>query len=378
MAETAAQIYENHLKGAYSVKKGDKILAITDTSCYNLPEATAWLTANLPETGTQKDYSKALAGLGLEDPEKIFRKLLDIGALQQKAARTWRSAAGALFMPKLRLIPAQWQDRFSGYFGAGPGAFGRLFKIFAWPALVGLLWGLWLLAGGGDRLLPPEAAGKANAMMVLALVLAGSLVHELGHSFAAAASGIGLRPIGFSIYLIYPAFYTNVSGIDKLALAEKVRVDCGGFLLQSVYVLGLLLFSAFTGSASAAEAVRWIIGLMLFNMNPFFRTDGYWLYKDTYSEFKHRRWARAVHYVYLTAFFLFSAYFLWFVAARFGRIWGDVRQMAFSPSYFFSGGYKVILGAYFIFTGLSGGLRRFKEGRQEWRELAEASKIKAS
>ncbi len=374
MAEAASPTYENPLRGAYSVRKGEQVLAITDTSCYNLPEATAWLAENLPAAGEKKTYLAALAGLGLNDPEKIFNKLLAIEALRVKEAHSWKSGLKALVSPKIRLLPAQVQDKALLFLGIKTSGLNRAMKLLIWPALMGIAWGAWLLAGGGYKLLPAAAAGHANGLAILLITFAASLVHELGHSFAAASSGIGLRPIGFSVYLIYPVFYTNVSGIDKLGLKEKVLIDTGGFILQSAFVLLLLGFAAVSGNASAAEAVRWIMGIVLFNLNPLFRTDGYWLYKDTYSELKHNRLMRAVHYVYLTAFMLFSAYFLWFVFIRLGRIWGEAILMLKTPSYFFSGGYRIVLGAYFIFVGLSGGVRRFQEGRDEWRELIGLSK----
>ncbi len=317
-----------------------------------------------------------LAGLGLADPEKIFGKLLDIGALQEKTGRTWKGVLGMIFSPKISLIPAQLQEKALSSIGIDAARLGRTSIYFVWPAMLGISWGIWLTVVGPAKALPTSLSGAANGLTVFFLAMAGSLVHELGHSFAAAAAGIGLRPIGFSVYLIYPAFYTNVSGIDKLGLKAKIMIDCGGFILQSVLILGLLLFSSLTGNASAAETVHWIIAIMLFNMNPFFRTDGYWLYKDTYSELKHNPWVRAVHYAYLLAFMLFSAYFLWFVFIRIERIWGDLVLLAQSPSYFFSGGYRVILGAYFVFIGLSGGLRRFHEGRREFNDLIGVSSAK--
>lgn len=335
------------------------------------------MTANLPETGGRKDYLDCLAGLGLADPEKIFGKLLDIGALQEKTGRTWKGVLGMIFSPKINLIPAQLQEKTLSLIGITAARLDRTSKLFVWPAILGISWGIWLTVSGPAKALPTSLSGPANGLTVFLLAMAGSLAHELGHSFAAAAAGIGLRPIGFSVYLIYPAFYTNVSGIDKLSLKAKAMIDCGGFILQSVFILGLLLFSSLTGNASSAETVRWIIAIMLFNLNPFFRTDGYWLYKDTYSELKHDPWMRAVHYAYLLAFMLFSVYFLWFVFVRVERIWGDLVLLAHSPSYFFSGGYRVILGAYFVFVGLSGGLRRFQEGRNELKDLIGFSRAEA-
>lgn len=368
MAMDATVIYENHLKKAYSVRSGEKVLAITDTSCYTLAEETAWLTASLPESGAEGDYLASLSGLGLTDPQKIFGRLIEIGAMREKAGRTWGGMLGAVFSPKLRLLSAQLQERTFAFLGVGPNGLAKAMSVLSWPAGLGLAWGALYLAAPALAV-PVSPEGKASASVVVALVIAGSLLHELGHSLAAAASGIGLRPIGFSVYLIYPVFYTNVSGIDRLKLGPKALIDCGGFILQSVFILVLLLFVSAGGSASAAEAVRWIMAIMLFNLNPLFRTDGYWLYKDTYAELKHNRWMHAAHHLYLAAFVAFSVYFLWLLAGRAGHIWSGLNTLARSPGYFFSGGYQIVLGAYFILVGFAGGVKRFKEGHQEWKEL---------
>ena len=361
MADTAIE-YENHLKKAYSVRAGEKVLAITDTSCYHLAEETAWLTANLPETGPKAGYLCTLAELGLTEPEKIFNKLISLGALREKARRTWKDILRLVLTPQFRLIPAQWQERLFGFLLPGPAAAGGARLLIALSA-AGLIWGtaaLWY-----------TPAGKADGILVVFLVLLGSLIHELGHSFTAMAAGIGLRPIGFSVYLVYPVFYTNVSGIEKVPLAERALIDCGGFIFQGVFLLALLLAHSITGNTALAEAVRWMLVIIFFNLNPLFRTDGYWLYQDVYSEFKTRRWARTLHYLYLAAFLVFSVYFLWRIGARLGSVLHSLNMLVHSPGYFFSGGYRVILGAYFVFIGLTGGLRRFQEGRQEWKELRE-------
>ncbi len=374
MSDAGAKTYENPLRKAYSVRYGDKLLAITDTSCYSVAEEAVWLAGQLPESGHKAEYASALAGLGVNEPEKILGKLLAIGALTEKPPKTWKTTLSSVLSPSIRLIPAQLQERVFRFLGLTVERLGRIFPKLACPALVAALPGLWLFAGGGDRLLPEAAFGGASALLVLALVVTGSLVHELGHSAAAAACGIGLRPIGFSVYLIYPVFYTNVSGVDRLPLGKRALVDLGGFILQSLYVFLLLAAAVALGSPSAAEAVRWSMLIMLFNLNPLLRTDGYWLYKDTYSALKHKHWMRAVHYAYLLAFAAFSVYFLRFVWLRMGNIWADLDLLWRTPSYFMHGGYKVVLGAYFTFVGLSGGVRRFQEGKKELQDLLVAAK----
>lgn len=361
-------LFENHLKKAYSIKRGDKVLAITDTSCYTLAEETAWLAASLPENGEKEEYFKVLVGLGLKDPEKIFDRLLAIGALREKCARGAKEMIGAVLSPKIRILPAQFQAAIVSALLPARADLAGVMGALVWPALLGIISGL-LFISFPRAAAPLYAAGRAVPVAVICLVIVSSLLHEFGHSLAAAACGIGLRPIGFSVYLIYPVFYTNVSGVDALRLMPKALVDCGGFILQSIFVLVLLIVFALTGSPTAGETAKWIMAIMLFNLNPLFRTDGYWLYKDVYSELKTRRWMRAAHYLYLLAFAGFSVYFLWLLGGRAGDIWNGLTNLLRLPASFFSGGYKVVLGAYFVLVGFSGGLSRFREGRQEWKEL---------
>jgi len=364
-------IYENHLKKAYSVKNEQKRLAITDTSCYQLGEETAWLIAGLPDSGGKELYINSLSGLGLNEPQKIFDKLVAIGALRKKAKRSRKDILGMFLMPKVKLFPARLQERLLQSFGVAPAVISRGLKVFAAISIIGLVWGTALLIAGPEKAIPVPLAGKANGLAVIFLVVMGSLMHEFGHSFASMAAGIGLRPIGFSVYLIYPVFYTNVSGIEKVSLGKKTLIDCGGFIFQGVLLCLLLVLCSFTGSGTFAEAARWMVVIIFFNLNPLFRTDGYWLYKDVYSEFKTKRWARTLHYLYLTAFIAFSVYFLRLVGSRIEDVWRGLNMLLHSPGYFFSGGYRIVLSVYFIFVGFAGGLMRFKEGHQEWKELRE-------
>ncbi len=362
-------IYQNHLKNGYPVQRDAGALIITDTSCYQLSEETTWLIAGLPDNGGKELYFNALSGLGLNEPQKIFDKLVALGALREKEKRSWKDILGMILTPKIKLFSAQFQEKFFQFFEVRAVEINKVVQILAVISVLGLSWGAALLIAGPKNVLPISLTGEANGFVVFLLVMAGSLIHELGHSFAAMVSGIGLRPIGFSVYLIYPVFYTNVSGIEKVSLWKKVLIDCGGFVFQGVFLFMLLLLCTFTGSSTVAESARWIVVIVLFNLNPFFRTDGYWLYKDVYSEFNTRQWARTTHYLYLAAFAAFSGYFLWRICGRVGYIWHGLNMLMHSPRYFFSGGYRIVLCAYFILVGFAGGLGRFKEGHQEWKDL---------
>lgn len=362
-------IYENHLKKAYSVKDEHTLLFITDTSCYQLNEETAWLIACLPDSGGKELFFSSLSALGLKTPQKIFDRLVSIGVLQKRRNRSWKDTLGSILTPKIKFLPAHTQENLFRVSGVSKAGLNKITQVLAGISVLGLSWGAVLFFAGPEAAIPVSLSGKANGSIVILLVILASLIHELGHSFAAMAAGIGFRPIGFSVYLIYPAFYTNVSGIEKVGLGKRTLIDCGGFIFQGVFLFSLLLFCVFTGSFTSAEAARWIVVIILFNLNPLFKTDGYWLYQDVYSEFKTQRWARAAHYLYLTAFMLFSVYFLWIISGWFGNVLHGLITLAQSPGYLFSGGYRIVLGVYFILIGLTGGLRRFQEGRLEWIEL---------
>lgn len=369
MTSNSNVVYENHLKKAYSVKNDYRHLAITDTSCYQLNEETAWLIAELPDKGEKELYFNSLSHLGLNEPNKIFDILFSIGVLRVKGKRSWKDLSKKLLAPSIKLLSAQVQEKIFKLFRSDPASINKVTQILAAFSVVGLLWGALLLIAGPEKAIPVPIVGKVSVFMLCLLIILGSLVHELGHSFAAMSTGIGLRPIGFSIYLIYPVFYTNVSGIEKVGFVKKILIDCGGFIFQGAFLFLLLLACSFTGNVTLEEVARWIMIIVLFNLNPLFRTDGYWLYKDMYTEFKTKPWARGMHYLYLTAFAAFSIYILWLVGRRLEDIWHGINMLIHSPNYFFSGGYRLVFAAYFIHIGLYGGLRRFQEGRQEWLEL---------
>lgn len=363
---------ENHLKNEYAVESGADSVVITSTSCYWVVEETLWLISQLPELGGKRDYLDALSKLGLLEAQKIFDKLISIGVLRVKnGKRLLKDILGLILCPQIKLVSCRLQEKFLAFLGIRLSMPGL--KKFFYPVLVaavlGMIWGVALIAADPRTIFQYSSPGKAHVWVIFSLILLGSLLHELGHSFAAAAGGIGLRPIGFSVYLFYPVFYTNVSGMEKLRLWKKLAVDCGGIIPQAAYLFVLLLVCEVTKNASFIEAVRWISVIIAFNLNPLLRTDGYWLYHDLRGEFKESGLMSRVHYVYLAAFVIFSIYFMGQVYARLGSVTRDIVMALESPRRLFSEGYKIILGCYFIIIAFVGGLRRLKESHREWVEL---------
>lgn len=365
-------VYENHLKGGYSVEKGDDSLIITSTSCYRVKEETLFLIENLPRKGNREEYVETLASLGLEKAAAIFERLVSIGALRQRTKTPlFRKLAARLIKPDITFLPAAWQERILEKLGlrlSRPWLLKNL-TVFFLLAASGITLSLALSHTGIYPWLAGMSTGRPATVQMFALVLLGSLVHELGHSFTAAACGIGLRPIGFSVYLVYPVFYTNVSGMERLSSREKAAIDCGGFFSQTAYLFLLLLLWLVTKNRLFLESVRWITVIMAFNMNPFLRTDGYWLYKDVRKGLADKRLADSIHYLFIIGFSAFSLYLLSYLYSRTEAIYGLLVSAYHDPGLLLRDGYGILLGCYLIVMFFAGSVSRYKETRKEWLEL---------
>jgi len=371
MTEMSETVYENHLKGEYAVENGEDSLIITSSSCYRMKEETLSLIDNLPKEGGKDFFLKAMSEMGIEKAEAIFDRLLAIDALRPARKKPVRKLLLSLIRPDLRLIPAAWQEKFfrAARLAPVPGRLGRNSGGIFFLAAAGVLAGLVVSYSGIYPELAKISSGRPQTFQMLALVLLGSVIHELGHSWSAAAAGIGFRPVGFSVYLFYPVFYTNVSGMEKLSAKEKTAIDLGGFFTQSAYLILLLGLWYLTKNLLFLETVRWMSLIMLFNLNPFLRTDGYWLYKDARKGFGDNKYARRLHYLYLAAFALFSLYLFRYLYLRVGSIYALLVSVWAEPSVLLSEGYKIVLGFYMLIMFFMGGARRLEETRQEWLEL---------
>ena len=88
---------------------------------------------------------------------------------------------------------------------------------------------VWLLRG--TELAPALAATLQTPPILLGLiaVLVGStLFHEFGHAAACRYGGAAPGAIGMGLYVVYPAFYTDVTQSYRLNRAGRLRTDLGG------------------------------------------------------------------------------------------------------------------------------------------------------
>jgi putative peptide zinc metalloprotease protein len=135
----------------------------------------------------------------------------------------------------------------------GPGLGAGVDDVLRRPALVLLIVGLTFVAGG---------------------------FHELGHATAGRYGGAEPGAIGVGIYLVWPAFFNDLTDTYRLDRRGRLRADLGGVYFNVVFMLALAGVYALTAS-------KWLLLLILLQhlavlqqFLPFLRLDGYYVVSD--------------------------------------------------------------------------------------------------
>jgi putative peptide zinc metalloprotease protein len=86
--------------------------------------------------------------------------------------------------------------------------------------------------------------------------------------------------MGAGIYLVYPAFYTDVSDNYRLKRWARVRTDLGGFYFNLIFALGVMGLYFLTGHEFLLLVVTLTVLEIVHQLMPFVRLDGYWTLAD--------------------------------------------------------------------------------------------------
>jgi hypothetical protein len=131
------------------------------------------------------------------------------------------------------------------------------------------------------RPLPAWDSGHLSAWAPAVLAFAPTvLLHELGHAAALRAGGERAGGIAVGLYTFVPVLLTDVSAAWRLPRAARLRVDVGGVYVQLVSGAVLAAIGVATGAPWATAAAWLVVAGLLVNLNPFLRTDGYWIAVD--------------------------------------------------------------------------------------------------
>jgi putative peptide zinc metalloprotease protein len=117
-------------------------------------------------------------------------------------------------------------------------------------------------------------------LVVLAILFAAGVFHEFGHASALRYGGGRARGMGFGLYLIFPALYTDTTDNYRLGRWARVRTDLGGFYFHLIFALGVMALFLVTGWEFLLVAVLLISLDIVYQCLPFVRFDGYWALAD--------------------------------------------------------------------------------------------------
>ena len=160
----------------------------------------------------------------------------------------------------------------------------RVLSWFFWPPVlvlalaVGVAFECWLYFVHGVAAGIHDALYAPGLLLILfAATIVAAAFHELGHAAALRYGGGMPRGMGAGLYIVYPAFYTDVSDNYRLGRWARVRTDLGGFYFNLVFGLGVFGVYLLTGHEVLLLIVSFLNLEMMRQLMPFLRLDGYWL-----------------------------------------------------------------------------------------------------
>ena len=110
-------------------------------------------------------------------------------------------------------------------------------------------------------------------------VLSGGF-HEFGHAAAARSSGSEPGVMGAGLYLVWPAFYTDVTDSYRLGRAGRLRTDLGGLYFNAIVVVLTFVWWWATGWEALLLLVATQVLQMVQQLLPLLRFDGYHVLAD--------------------------------------------------------------------------------------------------
>jgi putative peptide zinc metalloprotease protein len=117
-------------------------------------------------------------------------------------------------------------------------------------------------------------------VIILLVVVVSAAFHELGHAAALHYAGGRIKGMGAGLYIVYPAFFTDVSDNYRLPRWQRVRTDLGGFYFNLIFALGIMGLYTLSGQEFLLLMVLMINFEIIHQLMPFLRLDGYWTLAD--------------------------------------------------------------------------------------------------
>ena len=162
-----------------------------------------------------------------------------------------------------------------------------IFKPLFWPPIVVLVVlafvGLdaWLFGIHGiSQSLRKVIYDPSLMFMLFGGVVLATAFHEVGHATGTRYGGAKPGVMGVGIYIVWPAFYTDITDAYRLGKAGRLRADMGGMYFNCCFALLVAGLYAMTGF----EALLLLVVIQTFAIVqqslPLLRLDGFYIISD--------------------------------------------------------------------------------------------------
>jgi putative peptide zinc metalloprotease protein len=163
----------------------------------------------------------------------------------------------------------------------------NILRVVYWPPVMIAILGIAAFVEVWVYLIHGIGAGLRDAIyqpglmaVILGVIIFSAAFHELGHAAALHYAGGRIKGMGAGIYIVYPAFFTDVSDNYRLTRWKRVRTDLGGFYFNLIFALGIMGLYMLTGMEWLLLLVLLINLEIIHQLLPFLRLDGYWTLAD--------------------------------------------------------------------------------------------------
>jgi putative peptide zinc metalloprotease protein len=161
--------------------------------------------------------------------------------------------------------------------------FARLFSpgvaVPLLAAFAAISW--WVFVEKGLASALHQALFQPGMILALwAMIVVSAAFHEFGHAAACRYGGATPGAMGAGLYLVWPAFYTEVTDSYRLGRVGRLRVDVGGLYFNAVFtVVAWALWWCLRWDALLLVVVAQHLQ-MVRQLAPFIRADGYHIVAD--------------------------------------------------------------------------------------------------
>jgi putative peptide zinc metalloprotease protein len=161
--------------------------------------------------------------------------------------------------------------------------FAFLFRPWVmWPVLAAFVAVVWFV------LFDKGVAGATSQafhspgllLLVFAIGVASAGFHELGHAAGCRYGGATPGGMGVGLYLVWPAFYTDVTDAYRLDRRSRLRVDLAGLYFNAVMAVAITCAWLFVRTDALLLVVALQLLLMVKQLSPVIRADGYHILAD--------------------------------------------------------------------------------------------------